>query len=238
MPTDNNLSNQSPSSEPKNGESENNSALSRRRFTKAAIAAPAVMTLFSRPVFATSNNPLCTISGFASGPLMSGNFDETECAIGKGTDTWQSISNSVTVDTATNTISGAPEWPRTGPAGIYIGPDQLFDTVFGSGDYANKTRFPESVGLDHPVTYVGEKVTLLGVLHKVNGTSPAIDQLARHSVAALLNVSSSSGFGFTADQVIEIFNNALFSGVHTLSSGMSLDTNRLIEFYATTYATA
>lgn len=235
MPTDNNLSNQSPSDESKSGESEN--TLSRRRFTKAAVAAPAVLTLFSRPVFANSNNPLCTISGFASGPLMSGNFDEAECAIGKGPDTWQSISNSAVLDPLTNTVSGATEWPRTGAGGVYIGPDQLFDTVFFSGDYANKTRFPPEVGLDHPLTYVGEKVTLLGVLQKGGGTGRAIDQLARHSIAALLNVSSRSGFGFTYDQVIDIFNNALSGGVHTLSSGMSLETNRLIDFYATTYAT-
>ena len=156
----------------------------RRRFAKAGVAAPVLMSVFSRPVWSFE----CTISGLNSGNVSDHPHDDCEgvgCTPGfwaQNLSAWgcTGLSPGECADGSSASGSGCKEWSMEGATS--------FQSVFGFP--------PPEVGA----------TSLLGVMlnHEVLGSEGTY---YFHLIAALLNSLCSTAYGATPADVIELAHN-------------------------------
>jgi len=158
--------------------------LSRRRLTKLGIiASPILATLPGKPAMALYKKNNCTVSGNMSGNMSENVNNVDPCAsaeFGGGLmpSDWASVP----------TLN----WPDPYKYGTGIqNPNKKFHNVFGGSSQINPSN--------------GKSYNLLRVV-RGNGHTTIPAQLDEHAVAALLNAALYSDYGYTPEQVIDLYN--------------------------------
>jgi len=161
-------------------------SITRRRFGKAGLAAPVMMTLASRPVWGT--NQLCSLSG----DIFSGNIsdhDHRDCTEGFGCTPgfWKNNTDA---------------WPPTGfSPGQCLERDEILGTCTLWDAFGEGTPFADVFGFT-PLCAPGY-ATLMEVLQTCNG------HLDWHATAAALNAAHPSiPFGASLAQVVAAYTKA------------------------------
>jgi hypothetical protein len=207
---------------------------SRRRFTRAGIAAPVVLgTLVSRPVLGAGVAYNCTVSGQLSGNVSSpGNI---VCStIGSSLSFWL----------------GSNSWPAaivkgTLPNGqcSFAAPGLLAGTYFngystGTNTLAN-AFFAASSGGANPSCSVATNQTLQNatMYHVLASTDPgARFDLGRATVVSLLNAYSvGSSYPVTAATIVEMFNATYLGGTYQVNSTVFWSEAQVIAYLKSLY---
>ena len=157
----------------------------RRRFAKAGLAAPVILTLASRSVWASTApgaGGACTPSALASATHVSHRPDEDpeECLFGCSPGFWKN--------------AGSAAWAVTGYSAT-----STFGVVFGltalKADTYKCAQF--KANLDDLMS-----ATLLDALNRGAGTDGRVQQAAKHATAALLSASHPYVGPFYSSQVM------------------------------------
>jgi hypothetical protein len=188
----------------------------RRRLLKGlAAGAPFVFTVASRPV----QGAFCTPSAWVSGNLSDHAVKLLSCG-GNGPQYWMTNHDN--------------RWASTGfSAGTCLKTSKL-----GLCEKYKKDGTPFHASSIHgggvfPGAKYGDK-TLMQVLLMDPGADPY--RIGGHMVAALLSASSSSSYGMTVAQVVDMYGQLEFQGFYQPSSGPPMFTPDVVLFLKNTYA--
>jgi hypothetical protein len=174
---------------------------SRRKLTGAALGVSAVFTLASRPVWANQ----CTISGMASGNLSAPKVTCEGCTPGF--------------------------WKQCQHLDSWVGfkPSDSFNTVFGVTQYVDpRTGAPytllDVMGLTGQTESGSVNCSALPDSYAVNdmGKDPVSPSLGMHAVAALLNAASGINYGYTAGEIITLFQNNVLTKPAALKDSLAM----------------
>ena len=174
---------------------------SRRKLAGAALGVSAVFTLASRPVWANQ----CTISGMASGNLSAPKVTCEGCTPGF--------------------------WKQCQHLDSWVGfkPSDSFNTVFGVTQYVDpRTGAPytllDVMGLTGKTTSGSVNCSALPDDYAVNdmGQDPVSPSLGMHAVAALLNAASGINYGYTAGEIITLFQNNVLTKPAALKDSLAM----------------
>ncbi|PCI22305.1 MAG: hypothetical protein COB62_01635 [Piscirickettsiaceae bacterium] len=190
----------------------------RRRFGKAGVAAPILMTLASQPAFGWGGGMQCMSN------MMSGNLSDPSrgnCDLGWSPGGWCNPGGKVNnMDTIWAWNSTTFEYGTYDPAATYgpqdkiCGIDKQNESECYSGG-ATIGSLPAGINANN----FGSNTTLRDIICKTGGTGPSAND-TRHCVAAYLNASLPGiNYILTQQQVID-----LCDGTLAVPGGISLKT--------------
>lgn len=180
---------QEPHTQTPPGHSDGTPRTSRRRFGKAGLAAPVIMTLASRSVWGTTGG--CSLSGDIMSGNVSNRHDDYECTTGYGCTPGFWKNNTAPWE---GTIASPGDCKEYNDDGVTC-------KVWNAYDVG--TKFADVFGF--PPSCVGPEATLMAVLHECKGPG----KLDKHATAAVLNAAHPAiAYGATVMQVIEAWQNA------------------------------
>jgi hypothetical protein len=183
---------------------------SRRRLTKAGLAAPAVMGLLaSRQVLGAAPYQ-CTLSGFISGNTSpNGPATTASCRTGNTRSDWLSATSWTPYDKGTTGVSNSNSCSFNGghPAGSY------FNTVTGTAAFFYNPNAACAVTTNN--TAPNTAATMLQVLN-TDPLSQTSEQfvLGRVTVVSLLNSYNVPDYPVNAATIIDMFSHTFFGGTY------------------------
>lgn len=207
----------------------------RRRLTKAGLAAPAVLgALASRPVLGQGIHnctPSGHISGFASPPPGGGVY----CASLGQPPSYFASGGPSTWPSAFYTVQGQTMVPRLfkeSPAGVDRFFVDAYEVTYSTGNKPPRAAMVWDVLVGDAVTDKGESENNASLIVKNGYFDTTAFTLGKEAIAACMNaLLNPTMFPISALGVVDMFNNVITGGLDPVADGLTWNAAEVIEYF-------
>jgi len=196
---------------------------SKRKFSKAGLAAPVIMTLANRPAWGAVERSMCAISGFNSlGALDPADISGVpvalleNCGVHLSPGHWQAE-------------SWKHEWPE-GYKAAFLRNDQKYDVYSGGHQGPKREVYTYEMLPTGSIYFVNEVFTASSstatLFDEVNQHT-STDQYLRHMIGLFLAAKDGGLNVLTAGQIVSIYNDTLSGGTAEVMPGVNWDQTQM-----------